>query len=106
MAELAASAGLPKPEIDERGECVTVRFRRADKVLASQEAERELTEEQNAVLALLRNSGRALALREILRAMADQQMSERRLREVLSFLKVKNLVDLSDRGRGARWKAL
>lgn len=106
MAELAASAGLPKPEIDERGECVTVRFRRADKVLASQEAERELTEEQNAVLALLRNSGRALALREILRAMADQQMSERRLREVLSFLKVKNLVDLSGRGRGARWKAL
>ena len=32
MAELAASAGLPCPEIEESGDCVTVRFRRPDEL--------------------------------------------------------------------------
>ena len=32
MAELATSAGLPRPEIEESGDCVTVRFRQADEL--------------------------------------------------------------------------
>ena len=36
MAELALSAGLPRPEIEERGDCVTVRFRRSDYVRPNQ----------------------------------------------------------------------
>lgn len=105
MAELAAAAGLPEPEIEERGECVTVRFRRADKTKANPVIESELTEQQNAVLALLRSSSRGLALREI-HAMVGQQTNGRRLREQLALLKAKGLVDLVGRGRGARWKPL
>lgn len=36
MAELAVSAGLPRPEIEERGDCVTVRFRRSGYVRPNQ----------------------------------------------------------------------
>ena len=105
MAELAAAAGLPEPEIDERSECVSVRFRQADKTQVSQVMEGELTEEQNTVLRLLRSANRALALREI-RAMARPQTDQRRLREDLAILKAKGLVDSAGRGRGARWKPI
>lgn len=125
MADLAISAGLPRPEIEERSDCVTVRFRRADYVSsppAREErllfgdaprsrrvdqvsAEADLTEQQNAILALLHRSDRALALREI-RSLTGQQTNERRLRQDLVTLKARGLVESTGRGRSARWKPL
>ena len=104
MADLATSAGLPCPEIEERGDSVTVRFRRADHVADEQFAS-GLTEQQDAVLSLLRRSHHALALREI-RALLGQQMNVRRVREDLAILKSKSLAESTGRGPGARWKAL
>lgn len=104
MAELAASAGLPHPEIEEFGGCVTVRFRRHLEV-AAQESEAGLTDQQRTILRLLRGSGRALALREI-RALAGQQTNGRRLREDLAILKSKRLAESTGRGRAARWKPM
>ena len=102
MAELAASAGLPHPEIEEIGDCVMVRFRRPRETTV-RESEADLTDQQSTILRLLRGSDRALALREI-RSLAGQQTNERRLREDLAILKSKRLAQLSGRGRGARWK--
>ncbi len=103
MAELAATAGLPRPEIEASGDCVTVRFRRGLESPPRQ-VEAGLTDRQSAILRLLRASGRALALREI-RSLAGERANGRRLREDLAILKSKGLVDLTGRGRGARWKA-
>jgi ATP-dependent DNA helicase RecG len=52
MAELAARAGLPTPEIEEAGGGVTVRFR-PTRYIPPQRVARELTERQQAVLAIL-----------------------------------------------------
>ncbi len=104
MADLAAASGLPRPEIEQRGDCVTVRFRRAD-YLTDREVEDDLTEQQNAILTLLRRSGRSLALREV-RSLLGQQANERRVREDLATLKAKGLAESTGRGRGARWAPL
>ena len=104
MADLATSAGLPRPEIEERGDCVTVRFRRADYVPPRHD-NGELTEQQRTVLTLLHRSDGALALRDI-RAALGFQVNERRLREDLATLKAKGLVESTGVGRGARWNPL
>ena len=103
MAELATSAGLPHPEIEECGDCVTVRFRREGhhSILRT---ERDLTEQQGVVLGLLRGSNGVLALREILPMLA-QETTARQLREDLAILKAKGLIELTGRGRGARWRS-
>ena len=62
MAELTTSDGLPRPEIEDAGGCVTVRFRH-DQFVPSQRGESDLTEQQRAILDLLDQSGRALARR-------------------------------------------
>ena len=103
MAELATSAGLPHPEIEEFGDCVTVRFRR-ERRQSSQHIERDLTEQQGAILALLRRSDGAFALREIL-PLLGREITARQLRENLAVLKAKGLIELTGRGRGARWKS-
>ena len=104
MADLATSAGLPRPEIEDRGDCVTVRFRRANYVPPRHD-DGELTEQQRTVLALLHRSDGALALRDI-RVALGSQANERRLREDLTTLKAKGLADSTGVGRGARWKPL
>ena len=103
MAELTTDAGLPRPEIEARGDGVTVRFRRSRKALFRQ-AEADLTDRQSSILRLLRGSDRALALREI-RSLVGHQANGRRLREDLANLKSMGLVDSTGHGRGARWKA-
>ena len=64
MADLATSAGLPRPEIEERSDCVTVRFRRADYV-APLPAGNDLMERRRAILAILDRAEDGLPLREI-----------------------------------------
>ena len=104
MAHLATSAGLPRPEIEERGDCVTVRFRRTDYV-PPQPDYGELTEQQMTILAILRRSDGTLALRDI-RAVLGPQANGRRLREDLAILKARGLAETTGFGRGARWKSL
>ncbi len=104
MAELAISAGLPRPEIEDRGNCVTVCFRHGQIALSPRTAS-DLTEQQWAILALLDQSVPALALREI-HSQLDLQIDKRRVREDLAVLKARGLVKSMGRGRGARWEAL
>lgn len=104
MAELAASAGLPRPEIEECADSVTVRFRRSTRHAVRLSGD-GLTDQQNAVLAILHGSARPLALREI-RALLGSETDGRRLREDLATLKAKGMADSTGRGAGARWSPL
>lgn len=52
MVELAEKAGLPRPEIEETGGCVIVRFR-PSRYVAPQQVKRDLTQRQQAILQLL-----------------------------------------------------
>ena len=104
MADLATTAGLPRPEIEERGGSVTVRFRRADYVPPRYDDD-ELTEQQMTILTLLHRSGVPLALRDIRAALAPH-VNERRLQKDLAILKARGLVEPTGVGRGARWKPL
>ena len=105
MAELMTSAGLPRPEIEDAGGCVTVRFRPASVMQTSRVNLTLLTEQQQEVLALIDQAGRAMALREI-RAELGPQTNKRRLREDLATLRARGLVRATGHGRGARWRML
>ena len=103
MAEEIAAAGLPPLEIEERGECVTVRFRHGRPVPSGRGGDVHLTEQQKAVLDLLEASDRALALREI-RSRLTSPSVDWRLNKDLDFLRSNGLAILTGRGRGAKWK--
>ena len=105
MAELATSAGLPLPEIEDAGGCVTVRFRPASLSEMDPVKVTLLTERQREILALIDQADRAMALREIL-AELGPQINKRRLREDLATLKARGLITPTGHGRGARWKRL
>jgi ATP-dependent DNA helicase RecG len=102
MADLAVSAGLPRPEIEERGDCVTVRFRRADYV-APLPTGNDLVERQRAILAVLDRAEGGLPLRE-LHARLSSQTSERQVRRALAELRKRGLAKSFGRGPASRWK--
>ena len=102
IAEQVSAAGLPPPEIEDDGGCVTVRFRHGQFV-PQQPTGTESIKRQEAILALLALAEDGLALREI-RAQLGPQTNERRLREDLAILKNRGLVAPVGYGRGARWK--
>ena len=104
MAELVTIAGLPEPEIEDAGGCLTVRFRpEAD--VPSQRVERRVTERQQAILALLADVPDGLALREIVPSLVGSA-TERQIRDDLGILRVLGLTMSVGHGRGARWKRL
>jgi ATP-dependent DNA helicase RecG len=103
MAELALSAGLPRPEIEDLGGCVTVRFR-PTRYVPPQRVGRDLTERQQAILTLLHQSARGLPLREIRARIGEA--ADRRVREDLAALRTLGLAIATGHGRGARWKFL
>ena len=114
MAAEAAAAGQPHPEIEDAGDCVTVRFRPAVRLAGTLRITGTGTteiggaipnERQRAILDLLHRADRPLALREI-RTQLGSEADERRLREDLAWLKEKGLAMPSGHGRGARWKRL
>lgn len=104
MAEVAVLAGLPRPEIEDSGGCVTVRFRPTGYV-PPQRVGKDLTERQRTILAALHESAGGLALREV-HARLGGQVTERQVREDLTGLKTLGLAISSGHGRGARWKRL
>ena len=101
MAALTATAGLPRPEIEDAGGCVTVRFRHGHYV-PSKGDQTGLTDLQQAILALLDRADEGLALREI-RARLVLDASERQVRWALAVLKKRGLVVSIGRGQVARW---
>ena len=102
MADLATSAGLPRPEIEERGGCVTVRFRRADYVVP-QPYTNDLLERQQAILTMLDRTEDGMPLREI-HARLLSQASERQVRRALAGLRKQGLAESHGRGPASRWK--
>ena len=104
MAELTTSAGLPQPEIEDAGGCVTVRFRPGGYV-PPQRVERDPNERQQEILALLDQAGRGLALREII-PLLKTQATRRQVQRDLRRLRTLALVVSKGHGLGARWKRL
>lgn len=101
IAELTTQAGLPRPEIEDAGGCVTVRFR-PSRYLPPQRVAHDLTERQRQALALLDASPGGLALRDI-RLGLDGSPPEWEVKQDLALLKRLGLVETRGHGRGARW---
>ena len=102
MADIATSAGLPRPEIEERHESVTIRFLRAGTVLSEQNGS-GLVERQKAILSLLDRTEKGLALREIV-ANLTPDVSVRQVRRALAGLRDLGLAEPAGRGMAARWR--
>lgn len=102
MAQLTHEAGLPKPEIEDAGGCVTVRFR-PTRYVAPLRVATDLSERQRRVLAYLAESSGGAALRDIVTAL-DESDSPWTIREDLATLKNLGLVRSLGWGRGARWE--
>lgn len=102
MAELAVSAGLPRPEIEDAGGCVTVRFR-PTRYVPPQRVVRHLTERQRRVLLHLAERAGGAAVRDIAAALGVSE-SPWTIREDLAALKDRGLVRSTGWGRGARWE--
>jgi ATP-dependent DNA helicase RecG len=101
MVELVESAGLPRPELEDTGGCVTVRFR-PTRYVAPQRVGLDVTERQQAILTVLAGAEGGLALREVL-ALLGGDPAERQVRTDLTALRVMGLAAPTGRGRGARW---
>lgn len=104
MAELTASAGLPRPEIEDAGGCVTVRFR-PTRYVPPRRVGLDVSERQQAILSMLFEADRGLALREMV-ARLDGEPTERQVREDLATLRTLGLAAPTGHGRGARWRNL
>ena len=102
MAELTAAAGLPRPEIEEGFDSVTVRFR-PSRYVPPLRVGHDLTERQRTILVLLNESGAGLALREIL-ANLEEDIDRRQVQRDLAMMKELNLVTNSGQGRAVRWQ--
>lgn len=100
MAELAAEAGLSRPEFEERTGSLVVRFR-SSRYQAPERIGHDLTERHQTILSML-GDGQELALREI-NEKTEQKFGLRALRDDLLFLKRLRLIDSKGQGRGARW---
>ena len=109
MAELTAEAGLPAPEIEDAGGGVTVRFRprvspsplRLAVSVGSPNAA-SLNQHQRAIMRLLGESDRPLALREI-RARLPATVSVRQVKRALARLRELGLAAPMGHGVSACW---
>ena len=104
MVELVTEAGLPVPEIEEAGGCVTVRFR-PSRYVPPQRVGHNLSERQRDVLRLLDDAPFGLAFREIV-AQIEGKPTTSQVRNDLRLLRSLELIISEGYGRGARWKLL
>ncbi len=102
MAETARAAGLPRPEIEEQGDSVIVRFRHEE---SGRQAVREngTAEARASVLGLLRRARNGMTRREVLAGMGGS-VSERQVRRILEELRDEGLVQVTGTGWSARWE--
>ena len=101
IAEQVSAAGLPPPEIEDDGGCVTVRFRHGQFV-PQQPTGTESIKRQEAILALLARAEDGLTLRAICAQLAPHA-SERQVRRTLATLRERRLAASTGRGPAARW---
>ena len=105
MAEQANSAGLPAPEIEDDGGCVTVRFRHSQFVPSSTTGDISRPEDRRTlILALLDNVEEGLTRREI-HARLGSGVSERQIRRALEELRDSGLIFSTARGPLTRWRS-
>lgn len=102
MARLTEEAGLPRPEIEEAGGAVTVRFR-PGRYVPPQRVETALTERQRSILAILEEHPSGASLRDIFSRLVNGA-TERQVRDDLQALRTLDLAETSGHGRGARWR--
>ncbi|NJL29891.1 MAG: AAA family ATPase [Thermoanaerobaculia bacterium] len=102
MAQLTQQAGLPKPEIEDAGGCVTVRFR-PTRYVAPRRVTTDLTERQRRVLAYLAECPGGAAVRDVAGVLGEAE-SPWTIREDLAAMKSLGLVRTEGWGRGARWR--
>ncbi len=104
MAEQASAAGLPAPEIEDDGGCVTVRFRHSQFVPPSITGDISRPEDRRKlILALLDNLEEGLTRREIYTRLGSG-VSERQVQRALKKLKDRGLVVSTNRGPVTRWR--
>ncbi len=104
MADMASSAGLPVPEIEDDGGAVTVRFRHGRFVPRPTTSGVSGPEERReTILALLEGVEDGLTRQE-LHARLGPTVSERQVRRALSELKNGGLVVSTNRGPLTRWR--
>ena len=96
-------AGLPALQIEAFTNWVSVTFRHSDEKVSERVAG-TLNDCQYELLTLLQKNENGLALREIL-SFTSQETSKRRLRQDLSLLSNKGLVQVTGSGWAARWRA-
>lgn len=101
MAELTSRSGLPAPEIEDAGGCVTVRFWHG-KMVPKRRKQNEPVGLSREIFAMINNAKNGLARREIL-AQVSAGVSERQVRRILEDLKESGLIVPASHGRGARW---
>jgi ATP-dependent DNA helicase RecG len=101
IAELASQAGLPRPDIEDAGGCVTVRFH-PGRYIPPNRVNHDLSPRQQAILELLARQPRGLALRQI-RGQLSEGAPEWEVKSDLALLKQLGLVTTSGHARGARW---
>ncbi len=100
MAELTRSAGLPRPDIEEQGGCVTVRFK-PSRYVPPEKVHRTLSDRQRKVLGALADS-KNISLRE-LRARLTGKVPDWAVQEELANLRTLGLISTAGHGRGAYW---
>lgn len=100
IAEQVSAAGLPPPEIEDDGGCVTVRFRHGQFV---PQQRIESIKRQETILTLLERAADGLALRDI-QVVLGPEVSQRQVRRVLEGLRNSGLVESTGPGPRARWK--
>lgn len=102
MAETATAAGLPRPEIEEQGDSVIVRFRHGEPQ-PQQVTEGGVAQSRTRVLGLLKDARGGLTRREVLAGMGGD-VSERQVRRILEELRDEGLVRVTGTGWSARWE--
>lgn len=100
IVELTQRAGLPRPEIEQAGGCVTVRFLRAD-YIPPERIPHTLTSRQRQILQVLQRSG-GLPLRELRAALGNKEPVWA-IKEDLALLKGLGKIATAGHGRGAYW---
>jgi ATP-dependent DNA helicase RecG len=100
IMELSEKAGLERPEIEEAGGCVTVRFR-PSRYIPPSRVRHDLSARQRRILGLLADRS-LMALREI-RQHFGAKVEEWAIKDDLALLKGLGLVANKGHGRGAYW---
>lgn len=103
MAELANSAGLPVPEIEDDGGAVTVRLRHGRHLPGSGGMGAKPIQRRRMILSLLDSAAGGLSRRELSKHLASHA-SERQVVRDLEVLKKQGLIASSGRGVSALWQ--